>query len=93
MSNQDEHELEKCCGILEGYIIGLIIQLEQLGIFVRPWTSVQKTENTGRLVLGLHLNADCTSDTVEQLAKDFLSHCACQKSVVSCQLVKGSGLI
>ncbi|WP_242046316.1 MULTISPECIES: poly(A) polymerase [Calothrix] len=83
VSDRDEHELEKCCGILEGYIIGLIIQLEQLGIFVRPWTGVQKMENTARLVLGLHLNADCTSDTVEQLAKDFLSRCACQLLVVS----------
>ncbi|BAY24015.1 RNA 2',3'-cyclic phosphodiesterase [Calothrix sp. NIES-2100] len=72
VGNQDARELEKCCGILEGYIISLIIQLEQLGIFVRPWTGIQKMQNTARLVLGLHLYADCQSTTVEQLARDFL---------------------
>ena len=80
LSNQDASELEKCCGILEGHIIGLIIQLEQFGIFVRPWTGIQKMQNTARLVLGLHLNADCKSTIVEELARDFLSQLNCQNS-------------
>ncbi len=85
VSNQDNHELEKCCGILEGYIIGLIIQLEQLGVFVRPWTGIQKMQNTARVVLGLHLVADCESTTIEQLARDFLSN-RIQNSGVRIQL-------
>ncbi|MBD2340262.1 DUF504 domain-containing protein [Calothrix sp. FACHB-156] len=72
VSNQDKRQLEKCCGILEGYIISLIIQLEQLGIFVRPWTGIKKMENTVHLVLGLHLYGDCQRTTIEQLARDFL---------------------
>lgn len=80
VSNQDEHALEKCCGILEAYIISLMIQLEQIGIIVRPWTRIQKLGNRARLVLGLNLTADCPSTTVEQLARDFLSQLNCQNS-------------
>ncbi|OUL23549.1 poly(A) polymerase [Nostoc sp. 106C] len=80
VSNQDNHELEKCCGILEGYIIGLIIQLEQLDIFVRPWTGIQKMENTARLVLGLNLPPDFHNNTIEQVAKNFVSQLNFQNS-------------
>ncbi|WP_427159546.1 poly(A) polymerase [Aliinostoc sp. HNIBRCY26] len=80
VSNQDKHALEKCCGILEAYIISLMIQLEQIGIFVRPWTNIQQIGNTARLVLGLHLSADLPSTTVEQLARDFLAQLNCQNS-------------
>ncbi|WP_339375947.1 poly(A) polymerase [Calothrix sp. NIES-2098] len=80
VSNQDNRELEKCCGILEGYIIGLIIQLEQIGIFVQGRTKIQKMENTVRLVLGLNLPVDHNSNTVEELSRDFLSQLNCQNS-------------
>ncbi|WP_086682749.1 poly(A) polymerase [Nostoc sp. T09] len=80
VSNQDNNELEKCCGILEGYIIGLIIQLEQLDIFVRPWTGIQKMENTARLVLGLNLPPNFHNNTIEQVAKDFVSQLNFQNS-------------
>ncbi|EKF00784.1 DUF504 domain-containing protein [Tolypothrix sp. LEGE 11397] len=93
VSNQDEHELGKCCGILAGYIISLIIQLEQLGIFVRPWTGMQKMQNTARLVLGLHLAADCQSTTVEQLARDFLSQLNFQNTSFDVMISHDSSLI
>ncbi|MBD2238503.1 DUF504 domain-containing protein [Aulosira sp. FACHB-113] len=93
VSNQDEHELEKSCGILAGYIIGLIIQLEQLGIFVRPWTGIQKMQNTARLVLGLHLAADYQSTTVEQLARDFLSQLNFQNTSFEVMIFHDSSLI
>ncbi|MBF2067146.1 MAG: DUF504 domain-containing protein [Calothrix sp. C42_A2020_038] len=68
-SNQ---ELEKDCGTLEGYIVGLIIQLEQLDIFVRPSTKLEKIQDGAKLTLGLHLPSSCNIKIVE-LAINFIS--------------------
>ncbi|MBW4507236.1 MAG: DUF504 domain-containing protein [Scytonematopsis contorta HA4267-MV1] len=72
--SQDDEALEKYCGLLEGYTIGLVIQLEQqFDIFVRPWTGIQKTHNTARVVLGLNLANGCDYGSVQRLGEDFWS--------------------
>ncbi|AUT01011.1 hypothetical protein CLI64_11710 [Nostoc sp. CENA543] len=67
-----------------------MIQLEQIGIFVRPWTNIQQIGNTARLVLGLHLTADLQSTTVEQLARDFLAQLNFQNSSFEAMTVNDS---
>ncbi|MEM9276707.1 MAG: poly(A) polymerase [Cyanobacteria bacterium P01_F01_bin.143] len=68
----DNQELEKYCGILEGYIISLIIQLELLGIFVRPWTGIDRIDNTAHITLGLNLPSNCKISLIKELAQDFV---------------------
>jgi poly(A) polymerase len=71
-TSRNEEELEKCCGILEGYIISLVIQLEQLDIFVRPIPKIEKNGNSSRLVLALNLPLDCEISLVERIGKNFI---------------------
>ncbi|BAZ17135.1 RNA 2',3'-cyclic phosphodiesterase [Calothrix sp. NIES-4071] len=73
VTNSNPQELEKHCSILEGYIIGLIIKLEQLDILVRPSTKLDKIKDGASLTLALHLPQNYDIKAVEQLASDFLS--------------------
>jgi poly(A) polymerase len=73
VTSSNQETLAKSCNLLEGYITGLVIQLEQLDIFVRPWTRINKKENTAHLVLGLNLPITCEHKTIEMLTQDFIS--------------------
>ena len=73
VTNSNPQELEKHCGILEGCIVGLIIQLEQLDIFVRPNTKLDKIKEGACLTLFLHLPLNYDIQAIEQLALDFIS--------------------
>ncbi|MEO1693578.1 MAG: hypothetical protein AAFR63_18960, partial [Cyanobacteria bacterium J06631_6] len=64
--------LEKECGYLEGYIISLIIQLENNHIFVRPWTEIDKIDNTASIRLGLKIDLNLDLTLIEELARDFM---------------------
>ena len=70
--SDDNQELEKYCGILEGYIISLIIQLETLGVFVRPWTGIDRIQNAAHITLGLSLPLNCDLSLIKKLAQDFV---------------------
>ncbi|MEO1430386.1 MAG: poly(A) polymerase [Cyanobacteria bacterium J06633_8] len=70
--NHDKQELEKECGYLEGYIISLIIQLENNHIFVRPWTEIDKIDNTASIRLGLKIDLNLDLTLIEELARDFM---------------------
>ncbi|MEL7244594.1 MAG: poly(A) polymerase [Cyanobacteria bacterium J06573_2] len=70
----DNHqELEQKCGNFEADIIGLVIQLEQNDIFVRPWTGINRMLDTAIITLGLNLPSDCNVNSIETLALEFLS--------------------
>ncbi|MEM6404772.1 MAG: poly(A) polymerase, partial [Cyanobacteria bacterium P01_D01_bin.116] len=71
--SDDKQELEQQCGNLEGDIIGLVIQLEQNSIFVRPWTGIHRILDTATVRLGLNLPSDCDLNSIETLALEFLS--------------------
>ncbi|MDY6902270.1 MAG: poly(A) polymerase [Cyanobacteriota bacterium] len=71
--SNDNQELEKRCGNIEADIIGLVIQLEQNGIFVRPWTGINRMLNTAIVTLGLNPPSDCNLNSIETLALEFLS--------------------
>lgn len=73
ITNSNPRELEKHCGILEGCIVGLIIQLEQLDIFVRPNTKLDKIKDGACLTLFLHLPSNYDIKAIEQLAFEFIS--------------------
>lgn len=68
----DNQELEKYRSLLEGYIISLIIQLENNGIFVRPWTTINKIQNMTDLILGLTLPLNYNVSLIQELAKNFI---------------------
>ncbi len=72
-TNDDNQKLEIDCGILEGSIISLIITLEHNGIFVRPWTGIDRNQNFARVILGLNLPLNFNFSTLEELAQDFVS--------------------
>jgi poly(A) polymerase len=66
-------ELEICCGILEGCIIALAIQLEQHDIFVRLSPKPEISENTASIMLFLNLPVGCELSLVDRLGRDFIS--------------------
>ncbi|MBV6625868.1 MAG: DUF504 domain-containing protein [Rivularia sp. (in: Bacteria)] len=74
--SDDNQELEQKCGNLEADIIGLVIQLEQKGIFVRPWTGVHRMLNTASVTLGLNPPLDYDLNSIETLALEFSSQFA-----------------
>ncbi|MEO0967646.1 MAG: poly(A) polymerase [Cyanobacteria bacterium J06639_18] len=69
--NRDRENLENRLSLVESQIVGLIIQLEQLGIFVRPHTQREilqniesqniESQNIGCIKLSLHIPSDCDS--------------------------------
>jgi poly(A) polymerase len=71
VTDVDKENLAKCSSILESSIIGLIIQLEQLDIFVRPNSQVENNENINSLMLFLNVPDGCEIMTIEQIGKDF----------------------
>ena len=46
LRSDDNQKLDQYCGILESDIIGLIIQLKQNNIIVRPGIEINKMHNT-----------------------------------------------
>jgi endonuclease/exonuclease/phosphatase family metal-dependent hydrolase len=71
--SQNIQELEICCGILEGCIIALAIQLEQHDIFVRLSPKPETSENTSSIMLFLILPVGCDLSLVDRLGQDFIS--------------------
>ncbi|AFY57962.1 poly(A) polymerase [Rivularia sp. PCC 7116] len=69
----DKQQLEKECGYLEGYIISLIIQLENHGIFVRPWAEMYRIQNAASIRLGLKIPLNLDLSLIKELARDFMS--------------------
>ncbi len=73
MTSHDREELEKCLGILSSCTIGLVIQLEQLNLFVRPNPQIETNIDTSKIELFINLTAGIELQTIEQLARDFIS--------------------
>ena len=69
--SNDNQELENKFGNVEADIIGLVIQLEQNGFFVRPWTGTRRELNTAIVTLGLNPSSDCDLNSIETLALEF----------------------
>jgi poly(A) polymerase len=72
LTHPDENELRNSTNILEGCIIGLIIELEQMDIFVRPHPQIDRSETTSKFRLFLNLFSNCESTRVEQIVDDFI---------------------
>ncbi len=75
IAHPDRHQLATALGILEACIIGLVIQLEQLDVFVRPITQVETSAilNTSTVSLFLQLPHNCDRSTIDRLARDFVT--------------------
>jgi poly(A) polymerase len=73
ITDLDNDELQKSSSLLEACIIGLIIQLEQIDIFVRPNPTVERNEDTNGFILFLKLSAGCENTTIDRLTQDFIS--------------------
>jgi poly(A) polymerase len=73
IEHPDRSALEKSLGILEACIIGLVIQLEQLDLFVRPSSLVEHRDLTSTVRLYLHLPDSYDAARIERLASDFIA--------------------
>jgi poly(A) polymerase len=73
IEHPDRAELEKSLGILEACIIGLVIQLEQLDLFVRPSTQVEHRDRSSTIRLYFNLPDSCDPGRIERLASDFIA--------------------
>ncbi len=73
IEHPDRQELEKSLGILEACIIGLVIQLEQLDLFVRPSTVVEHRDRACTVRLYLNLPDDGDVESIERLAREFIA--------------------
>jgi poly(A) polymerase len=72
VSDADKENLQKSTSNLEAVTIGLIIQLEQLDIFVRPNPQIDRHQNVNKIALYLNLPANCELQSIEQLVRDFM---------------------
>jgi poly(A) polymerase len=72
--DRDYEQRQICCGILGSNAIGLIIQLEQIDVFVRPNPTVDDNLDRSSFTLFLKLPAGCEISEIEQLAQDFICH-------------------
>jgi poly(A) polymerase len=70
--NSDRDELQKSTSRFESVAIGLIIQLEQIGIFVRPNPLLTHYERTNNFILFLKLPTNCELNSIERLVRDFI---------------------
>ncbi|WP_310481435.1 poly(A) polymerase [Chamaesiphon sp. VAR_48_metabat_403] len=68
----DKDKLQKSTSSLEAAIIGLIIQLEQLDIFVRPNTQIDRQVQTNNVMLFLKIPATCELSSIELLVRNFI---------------------
>jgi poly(A) polymerase len=73
LAHPDRAELEKSLGILEACIIGLVIQLEQLDLFVRPSTRVENGDRISTVRLYLNLPQNYELEKIERVTSDFLA--------------------
>jgi poly(A) polymerase len=87
ITNSNSQELEKLCGVLEGCIIGLIIQLEQFDILVRPSTKLDKIENGTCIILALYLPPNSDIAAIEELASNFVSQKSWFSSIVNTKII------
>jgi poly(A) polymerase len=69
----DRQNREKSLGILEGCTIGLVIQLEQLDLFVRPSPQVKTSDRTSTVSLFLTVPDSCEIDRIDRLARAFIA--------------------
>jgi poly(A) polymerase len=73
ITDSDKDKLQKSTSSLEAAIIGLIIQLEQLGIFVRPNSQIERQEFTNNAMLFLNVPTTCELNSIDGLVRDFLN--------------------
>ena len=71
--DRDRENLENCFSLLESQIIGLIIQLEQLGVFVRPHVHREISQNTGYIKLSLNISSNFNLELVKETCNNFVS--------------------
>jgi poly(A) polymerase len=72
LTHPDENELRNSTNTLEACIVGLIIELEQIDIFVRPQPQIDRSETTSKFRLFLNLLSNCESTRVEQIVNNFI---------------------
>ncbi len=72
ITDLDRDKLLNSTSSLEAAIIGLIIQLEQIGIFVRPHPQIDRQVQTNNVVLFLNIPANCQLSSIELLVRDFI---------------------
>ena len=70
--DRDDKQRQICCGMLESSAIGLIIQLEQIDIFVHPNPKVEDNLDRSSFTLFLKLPAGYEISEIERLAQDFI---------------------
>ncbi|WP_309739768.1 poly(A) polymerase [Chamaesiphon sp. OTE_20_metabat_361] len=73
ISDPDAIECQKCSDMFESTIVGLTIQLEQIGIFVRPIPQVELLEHTRIFKLFLNLPTNDDLDSAARLGREFIS--------------------
>lgn len=73
ITDLDNEELQKSSSLLEAYIIGLVIQLEQLDVFVRPNPTFEKNGSTKNFTLFLKIPANCEIMSIDRLTQDFIT--------------------
>jgi poly(A) polymerase len=69
----DKDALQQSVSAIESVAIGLIIQLEQRDLFVRPQPQIVSNENSNTLSLCLKLPANCDVNAIERLTRDFIN--------------------
>jgi poly(A) polymerase len=72
ITNPSHEKLQQSSNIIEAYIIGLIIQLEQVDIFVRPNPKIDRSENIHKCILSIELPANYGTGIVEGIFQNFI---------------------
>lgn len=68
---KNTNDLEACLGWLEGHIFGLMINLEQLNIGLRPWPMVKRQQTTGQVTLGIDTSLEKSDPKLIEVLKSF----------------------
>lgn len=68
---KNTNDLETSLGWIEGHIFGLMIQLEQLNINLRPWPIVKKQQTTGQVNLEINSPIEKSDPKLIETLKSF----------------------
>ncbi|MBI4851192.1 MAG: DUF504 domain-containing protein [Acidobacteria bacterium] len=68
---KNTNDLENSIGWLEGHIFGLIINLEQLNITLRPWPKVIKQQTSGQIALELSTSLEKSDPKLNEILESF----------------------
>ncbi len=72
ITNPDRDKLINSTSSFESVAIGLIIQLEQIGVFVRPNPQIDRQQKTHKFMLFLNRSTTCELTEIERLVRDFM---------------------